>query len=53
METDIRPKYLLVEFHAGKELQEQVHRTKTLSMVQRLYRSGYRLVYWDGWGLRS
>ncbi len=49
LDGDIRPKYLLAEFHPGKDQREQIHRVRTLQMLRRLHADGYRLVYWDGW----
>ncbi len=47
--TKIRPTFLLVEFHPGKDAQERTYRGRTLQTLRRLYDEGYRLVQYSGW----
>lgn len=47
--TDIRPNFILVEFHAGKDENELVNRTRTNALINRLAEEGYRLVQNTGW----
>lgn len=47
--TDIRPNFILVEFHAGKDENELVNRTRTNALIGRLATEGYRLVQNAGW----
>lgn len=49
VKSDLRPKFLLAEFHPGQNTDEQQSRPRTLAMVKRLYAEGYRLVWWRGW----
>ena len=45
----IKPRYLMIEFHPGKDEQEKVHRTRTNEYVDKLGRVGYSLVENRGW----
>ena len=47
--TNVRPTFLLVEFHPGKDAQERKYRGRTLQALKRLYAEGYRLVQYNGW----
>lgn len=47
--TDIRPSYILVEFHPGKDEEEASNRPRTNALIRKLGDSGYRLVENSGW----
>ena len=49
MAQGLRPRMLLVEFHAGQSELERRSRPKTLALLQRLHAFGYRLIKRDGW----
>ena len=45
----LRPRILLVEFHPGDSNTERLGKVRTLATLRKLHDEGYRLVRYRGW----